>query len=122
MAVGTFSKNHRDIAGRIPHGKIDNAGQANYTASKGGVIALTKTTAREFAARGIRANAVAPGFINTEMTKSLPEQVKEDMLSRIPVGKMGESEDIANAVLFLASPMSAYITGHVLSVNGGMLM
>lgn len=103
-------------------GQMGNAGQANYTASKGGVIALTKTTAREFAARGIRANAVAPGFINTDMTKSLPEPVKEDMLSRIPVGKMGESEDIANAVLFLASPMSAYITGHVLSVNGGMLM
>ena len=103
-------------------GQMGNAGQANYTASKGGVIALTKTTAREFASRGIRVNAVAPGFINTDMTKVLSEQVKTEMLRQVPLERMGEPEDIANACLFLASEMSAYITGHVLAVNGGMLM
>lgn len=103
-------------------GQMGNPGQANYTASKGGVISLTKTTAREYANKGIRANAVAPGFINTEMTKQLPEKAKESMLASIPMQKMGESEDIANASLFLASDLSSYITGHVLSVNGGMLM
>jgi len=103
-------------------GQMGNAGQANYTASKGGVIALTKTTAKEFASRGVRVNAVAPGFINTDMTKVLTEQVKTEMLRQVPLERMGEPEDIANACLFLASEMSAYITGHVLSVNGGMLM
>lgn len=103
-------------------GQMGNPGQANYTASKGGVIALTKTTAKEFAGKGVRANAIAPGFINTEMTKVLKDDVKEKMLQEIPLGYMGEPEDIANAALFLASDMSSYITGHVLSVNGGMLM
>lgn len=103
-------------------GQMGNPGQANYTASKGGVIALTKTTAKEFAGKGVRSNAIAPGFINTEMTKVLKEDVKEKMLQEIPLGYMGEPEDIANAALFLASDMSSYITGHVLSVNGGMLM
>jgi len=103
-------------------GQMGNAGQANYTASKGGVIALTKTTAREFASRNIRVNAVAPGFINTDMTKVLSDQVKAEMLKQVPLERMGEPEDIANACLFLASEMSAYITGHVLAVNGGMLM
>jgi 3-oxoacyl-[acyl-carrier protein] reductase len=103
-------------------GQMGNAGQANYTASKGGVIALTKTTAKEFASRGIRANALAPGFINTEMTKVLKDEVKEAMLSGVPMKKMGEPEDIANGALFLASDLSSYITGHVLAINGGMLM
>ena len=103
-------------------GQMGNAGQANYTASKGGVIALTKTTAREFAGRNVRVNAVAPGYINTEMTKVLSEQVKTGMLQQIPLERMGEPEDIANGCLFLASGMSSYITGHVLAINGGMLM
>ena len=103
-------------------GQMGNAGQANYTASKGGVIALTKTTAREFASKNIRANAVAPGFINTDMTQALPDKARESMLASIPMQKMGESDDIANAALFLASDLSSYITGHVLSVNGGMYM
>ena len=103
-------------------GQMGNAGQANYTASKGGVIALTKTTAREFAKRNIRVNAIAPGFINTDMTKVLSEQAKTEMLHQVPLDRMGEPEDIANACLFLASEMSAYITGQVLAVNGGMLM
>ena len=103
-------------------GQMGNAGQANYTASKGGIIALTKTTAKEFASRNIRVNAVAPGFINTDMTKTLSEQVKTEMFRQVPLGRVGEPEDIANACLFLASEMSAYITGHVLAVNGGMLM
>jgi 3-oxoacyl-[acyl-carrier protein] reductase len=103
-------------------GQMGNAGQANYTASKGGVIALTKTTALEFASRNIRVNAIAPGFINTDMTKVLSEQAKADMLRDIPLERMGDPEDIANACLFLASEMSSYITGHVLAVNGGMLM
>ncbi|HPH02732.1 MAG TPA: 3-oxoacyl-[acyl-carrier-protein] reductase [Spirochaetota bacterium] len=103
-------------------GQMGNAGQANYTASKGGVIALTKTTAREFAGRNVRVNAVAPGFINTAMTEVLSEQVKTEMLRQVPLDRMGEPEDIANGCLFLASGMSAYITGHVLAINGGMLM
>jgi 3-oxoacyl-[acyl-carrier protein] reductase len=103
-------------------GQMGNAGQANYTASKGGVIALTKTTAREFAKRNIRVNAIAPGFINTDMTKVLSAQAKDEMLRQVPLDRMGEPEDIANACLFLASEMSAYITGQVLPVNGGMLM
>ena len=103
-------------------GQMGNAGQANYTASKGGVIALTKTTAREFAGRGIRANAVAPGFIATDMTDKLTDAQKDDMLKTVPLKKMGHVDDISNGVLFLASDMSSYITGHVLSINGGMLM
>lgn len=103
-------------------GQMGNAGQANYSASKGGVIALSKTTAREFAGRNIRVNAVAPGFIRTAMTEVLSEQVKADMLRQVPLDRMGEPEDIANGCLFLASELSAYITGQVLAINGGMLM
>jgi 3-oxoacyl-[acyl-carrier protein] reductase len=103
-------------------GLMGNAGQANYTASKAGLIALTKTTAREYASRNINVNAVAPGFIETPMTQKLPEKVKEAMLAQIPQGKYGSVEDIANAVLFLASDLSNYVTGQVISVNGGMLM
>lgn len=103
-------------------GLMGNSGQANYTASKGGLIALTKTTAREYASRNINVNAVAPGFIDTPMTQQLPEKVRDAMLAQIPQGKYGSVEDIANAVLFLSSDLSNYITGQVISVNGGMLM
>lgn len=103
-------------------GLIGNAGQANYVASKAGVIGLTKTSARELAARGINVNAIAPGFITTEMTDELDEQTKEMMLSQIPLGKYGTTDDVANAVLFLASDASAYITGQTIAIDGGMVM
>jgi len=103
-------------------GQMGNPGQANYSASKGGVIALTKTTAKEYAKKGIRCNAVAPGYINTEMTKVLSDAAKETMLSTVPMQSMGEPEDVANASLFLASDLSSYITGQILAVNGGMYM
>ena len=103
-------------------GVLGNAGQANYSASKAGVIGLTKSVARELASRGITVNAVAPGFVNTEMTAILPEKVKEGAAAQIPLGKFGEPEDIANAVAFLASDNARYITGQVLAVDGGMAM
>ena len=103
-------------------GLMGNAGQANYSASKGGLIALTKTTARELGSRGVRANAVAPGFIDSKMTEALPDAVKQQMLSVIPMKKFGKVEDVAKAVAFLASDAASYVTGQVLSVNGGMLM
>jgi len=103
-------------------GVIGNAGQANYSASKGGLIALTKTLARELASRNITVNAVAPGFIRTKMTDVLNEKVKEALLAQIPLGKLGEAEDVANACLFLASPLASYLTGQVIHVNGGMAM
>ncbi len=99
-----------------------NRGQANYAASKAGMIGLTKTTAKELAGKSVRANAVAPGFINTEMTAVLPQQAKDAALALIPMKKMGEASDIAKAVRFLASDDSRYITGQVLSVDGGMHM
>jgi 3-oxoacyl-[acyl-carrier protein] reductase len=99
-----------------------NVGQANYAASKGGVIALTKSTAKELAARGVTVNAIAPGFIRTAMTDQLSDKVKEMMLSVIPFGRFGESEDVAGAVLFLASDLAAYVTGQVLVVDGGMFI
>jgi len=102
-------------------GLMGNAGQANYSASKGGVIALTKTTARELASRGITANAVAPGFIDTDMTKKLPEEVREKLKAQIPMGSLGSAEDVAKAVVFLCAD-APYITGQVISVNGGMYM
>lgn len=101
-------------------GVLGNAGQANYSASKAGVIGLTKATAREVASRGITVNAIAPGFINTEMTAGLPENIKESAVSQIPLGSFGEPEDIAEAVAFLASDHAKYITGQVLCVDGGM--
>lgn len=101
-------------------GILGNAGQANYSASKAGVIGLTKSVARELASRGINVNAVAPGFVNTEMTGAMKEEAKEAILSSIPLQRAGETADIANAVLFLASPYSNYITGQVISVDGGM--
>lgn len=103
-------------------GLIGNAGQANYAASKAGLIGLTKTLARELASRGITVNAVAPGFIMTDMTDVLSDQVKEAILSKIPLGKFGEGADIAAAVAFLAAPEAKFITGQVLTVDGGMVM
>jgi 3-oxoacyl-[acyl-carrier protein] reductase len=101
---------------------IGNQGQINYSASKAGIIGLTKTIAKEYASRGITSNAVAPGFITTAMTDVIPAQVKEEMKKTIPMNRLGTVNDVANAVLFLASPMSGYITGQVLHVNGGMYM
>lgn len=101
---------------------IGNAGQANYSASKAGIVGLTKTIAKEYASRGIRANAVAPGFIQTAMTDGLPEKVKEEMKRLIPLGHFGLPEDVANAVIFLASKDADYVTGQVIHVNGGMYM
>lgn len=103
-------------------GESGNAGQANYVAAKAGVIGLTKTTAKELAPRGITVNAVAPGFITTDMTDKLNDEIKEGMLKMIPLAKFGEPKDIANAVAFLASDDSRYITGQTIHVNGGMVM
>ncbi len=103
-------------------GLIGNAGQANYGASKAGVIALTKSAAKELAARNIRVNAVAPGFIETKMTAVLPEDIKQKMLDAIPMRRFGRPEDVANVVLFLAGSNSAYMTGQVLTISGGMVM
>lgn len=101
---------------------MGNPGQANYSASKAGIMGLTKTAAKEYASRGITVNAVAPGFITTAMTDVLPENVKEEMRKLIPLGRFGTIEDVANAVIFLASPESGYITGQVIHINGGMYM
>ena len=101
-------------------GMMGNAGQANYAASKGGLIALTKSLAKEMAPRGIRVNAVAPGFIATEMTNKIPEKLREEMVRSIPLGRMGEPDDVAAVVSFLTSPAAGYITGQVIVVDGGM--
>ncbi len=103
-------------------GIMGNIGQINYSAAKAGVIGLTKTAARELAARGVRVNAVAPGFIETSMTEVIPEKIKEGMIHSIPLGRMGQAEDVARAVCFLASDEAEYITGQVLKVDGGMVM
>ena len=102
-------------------GIMGNAGQANYTASKAGLIALTKTTAKEMGSRNIRVNAVAPGFIHTAMTDKLSEPVKDAMLKMVPLGRLGEPEDVAKAVAFLASDNAAYVNGQTLAVCGGMV-
>ena len=103
-------------------GLIGNAGQCNYAASKAGVIALTKSSAKELAARNIRVNAVAPGFIESKMTEVLPEEVTQKMMDQIPMKRFGKPEDIARTVLFLATEASSYITGQVLTISGGMVM
>ncbi|MEI6862846.1 MAG: 3-oxoacyl-[acyl-carrier-protein] reductase [Candidatus Omnitrophota bacterium] len=124
-AVSKIMMKQRD--GRIVNmasiiGIMGNAGQANYAASKGGLIAFTKTVAKELASRNVRANAIAPGFIQTDMTAKLTEEVKSEMLKHIPLGKLGTPADVANLALFLASDDSAYITGQVVQVDGGMVM
>jgi 3-oxoacyl-[acyl-carrier protein] reductase len=103
-------------------GMMGNAGQANYAASKGGLIAFTKSIAKEVAERGINVNAVAPGYIRTAMTDALPDDVKTKMMAMIPLGRLGEVDDVANAVSFLCGPESSYITGQVIRICGGMLM
>jgi len=103
-------------------GLMGNPGQANYAASKAGIIALTKTVAKELSSRNINANAVAPGFIQTDMTAKLPEEVKAKMMEAIPLARLGMPQDVANACLFLASEDSNYITGQVITVDGGMVM
>ncbi|MDQ3400357.1 MAG: 3-oxoacyl-[acyl-carrier-protein] reductase [Chloroflexota bacterium] len=113
-------------AGRIVNvssitGLVGNAGQANYSAAKAGVIGFTKTVAREMASRNITVNAVAPGFVPTDLTDALPQEVKDALLKQIPLGRFGAAEDIANAIAFLASDDAAYITGQVLVVDGGMV-
>ena len=103
-------------------GLAGNPGQANYAASKAGLIGLTKTVAAEFSSRNITVNAVAPGYIQTDLTDSLPDETREKIAARIPLQRLGQPEDVAQAVAFLASPAAAYITGQVLSVNGGLYM
>jgi 3-oxoacyl-[acyl-carrier protein] reductase len=120
----TFAKQRR---GRILNitsviGLIGNPGQANYAASKAGLIGFTQSVARELAGRGVTVNAIAPGFIETDMTSELNEELKGNILRQIPLGKFGAAEDIANVALFLASPAAGYMTGQVLTVDGGMVM
>ncbi len=103
-------------------GEIGNFGQANYAASKAGVIGLTKTLAREYARKGVTVNAIAPGFINTRMMQDIPEKALEAVVGTIPAGRLGEPTEIAAGVAFLASPAASYITGHVLDINGGLAM
>lgn len=103
-------------------GHTGNAGQANYTASKAGVVAMTKSLAKEYAKKNIRVNCVSPGFIATDMTKDLKEEYKSELLKNIPINRLGTGEDIANAVIFLCSSDSSYITGETIHVNGGMYM
>jgi 3-oxoacyl-[acyl-carrier protein] reductase len=120
----TFAKQR---AGRIINvssviGLIGNAGQCNYAASKAGLIGFTQSVARELAGRGVTVNAIAPGFIETDMTAELSEELKANILKQIPLGKLGSAEDIAGAALYLASPAARYVTGQVLTVDGGMVM
>ncbi len=122
--VRTFIKQR---SGRIINissviGLIGNAGQCNYAASKAGLIGFTQSTARELASRGVTVNAIAPGFIDTDMTAELNEQLRVEILKKIPLGCLGQSEDIAAAALYLASPSARYVTGQVLTVDGGMVM
>ena len=114
-------------AGRIINitsivGLIGNKGQANYAASKAGLIGFTKSIAKEYASRNVLANCIAPGFIETDMTAALPEEARASLLQAIALGRLGRAEDVADAVLFLASDLSGYITGQVLVVDGGMVL
>jgi NAD(P)-dependent dehydrogenase (short-subunit alcohol dehydrogenase family) len=122
QATRILRPNGRIVSISSVSGQLGFFGQANYSASKAGVMALTKTAAREFAKQGITANAIAPGFIDTEMTRGIPEEVSKQFIAQIPVGKLGKAEDIANVVLFLCSTQAAYITGEVVHVNGGFWM
>ncbi|MCX5677855.1 MAG: 3-oxoacyl-[acyl-carrier-protein] reductase [Candidatus Omnitrophica bacterium] len=124
-AVSKIMMKQRD--GRIVNmasiiGIMGNAGQANYAASKGGLIAFTKSVAKELASRNVRANAIAPGFIQTDMTAKLSDEVKSEMLKFVPLGKLGTVQDVANLALFLAGDDSSYITGQAIQVDGGMVM
>jgi 3-oxoacyl-[acyl-carrier protein] reductase len=117
----------RQKSGRIVNvasitGLMGNAGQANYSASKAGIIGFTKATAREYANRGIRVNAVAPGFIDTAMTKAIPDKEREMLIKQIPMERLGSVDDVASVVYFLVSDLSSYITGQVININGGMYM
>jgi 3-oxoacyl-[acyl-carrier protein] reductase len=130
--AGTFNVTQKAAAvlrngGRIVNmssvsGQMGLFGQANYSSSKAAIIALTKVSAREFARQNITVNAIAPGFIDVGMSKGMPEEVTENFKKQIPLGRLGDVSEIVNAVLFLASPMASYITGHVLNVNGGYYM
>lgn len=101
---------------------MGNPGQANYSASKAGIAGMTKTIAKEYANRGITVNAIAPGFITTDMTEKIPENIKSEMIKAIPMGRFGTPDDVANGVVFFASPDAGYITGQILHINGGMYM
>jgi len=103
-------------------GLMGNAGQANYSASKAGVVGFTKSVAKEVSKRGINVNAVAPGYIDTDMTGELPDKVKEDMLKNIPLDRFGKVEDVANVIMFLVSPLANYVNGQTINIDGGMLM
>jgi 3-oxoacyl-[acyl-carrier protein] reductase len=130
--AGTFNVTQKAAAvlrngGRIINmssvsGQMGLFGQANYSSSKAGIIALTKVSAREFARQNITVNAIAPGFIDIGMSKGMPEEVTQNFIKQIPLGRLGDVNEIVNAALFLASPMASYITGHVLNVNGGYYM
>src|SRR5437016_4451314 len=130
--AGTFNVTQKAAAILRQNGRIVNLssvsgqmglfGQANYSSSKAAIIALTKVSAREFARQNITVNAIAPGFIDVGMSKGMPEEVTANFIKQIPLGRLGDVSEIVNAALFLASPMASYITGHVLSVNGGFYM
>jgi 3-oxoacyl-[acyl-carrier protein] reductase len=130
--IGTFSVTQKAAAilrngGRVINmssvsGQMGLFGQANYSSSKAGIIALTKVSAREFARQNITVNAIAPGFIDVGMSKGMPEEVTQNFIKQIPLGRLGEAREIVDAALFLASPMASYITGQVLNVNGGFYL
>jgi 3-oxoacyl-[acyl-carrier protein] reductase len=127
LTKGSLRRMMRERRGRIVNvtsvvGLTGNPGQANYAAAKAGILGFTKSLARELASRGITVNAVAPGFIDTDMTRALSDEQRGTLLSQIPLGRLGTPEDVAAAVLFLCSPAGAYITGETLHVNGGMYM
>ena len=122
MKTGSIRRWGRIVSITSVIGFAGNAGQANYAAAKAGMIGMTKSVARELASRGVTANGVAPGYIDTEMTRDLPDEVKGKILSEIPMNSLGSSEDVAGAVAFLVSDDARYVTGHFIHVNGGMFM